>query len=85
MTHTKTDAVTDPLAPPLTQAEIEETMTYVDDVHGDAGHHLTDPILRELLRLRVSGEIDRAEYKRRGTEYLMRLHGHSGVTSCMRS
>jgi len=38
-------------------AEVQETMGYVDGVLGSAGHEVTDPDTRELLRKQAAGEL----------------------------
>ena len=62
-------------AQPLTEAEIDERMAYIDGVNGSAGHHLADPYLRGLLRKNIAGEITGAEYDRLGMEHLRKQVG----------
>jgi hypothetical protein len=55
---------------PLTEADIDERMAWIDGVNGSAGHHLEDPYLRELLRKQLAGEITGDEYRKLGMEHL---------------
>lgn len=47
----------DPGAPRPTAAEIDAEMARIDGINGAAGHRLSDPHLRELLRKEIAGEI----------------------------
>ena len=64
-----------PSPKPLTEAEIEERLAYVDGVNGSAGHHLDDPYLRDLLRKNIAGEITSEQYRELGMEHLRKQVG----------
>ncbi|ALE93770.1 hypothetical protein AOC05_17920 [Arthrobacter alpinus] len=57
-------------AQPLSKAEIDERMAYIDGVNGSAGHHLDDPYLRSLVHQQIAGEITGDEARELGRQYL---------------
>lgn len=54
----------------LSEAEIDQEMARIDGINGSAGHRLSDPYLRDLLRKQIAGEITGDEYDRLGMEHL---------------
>lgn len=59
-----------PTTQPLTEAEIDERMAYIDGVNGSAGRHLEDQYLRDLLRKLIAGEITSGQCRELGMEHL---------------
>ncbi len=48
----------------LTEAEIDRRMAMADGVLGAAGHEVTDPASREIIRRKIAGEITPEEAER---------------------
>lgn len=47
--------------PAMDDAEVERRMTFADGALGAAGHEVTDPVLRDLSRRVIRGEITAEE------------------------
>lgn len=55
---------------PLSDAEIEERMDYIDGVNGSAGRDLGNKYLRDLLRQQIAGTITAERARELGRQYL---------------
>ncbi|GAA1604099.1 antitoxin VbhA family protein [Leucobacter chromiireducens] len=60
-------------ATPITEAEVEARLAAADGVLGAAGHAITDPVAREIVRRKIRGEITSEEADRL-------ILAHHGVT-----
>lgn len=49
---------------PLTEEEVEARLAAADGVLGAAGHRVTDPVMREIVRRKIRGEISDEEADR---------------------
>ena len=49
---------------PITEAEVQATMSWGDGALGAAGHSVEDEAAREIMRERIRGNITSAEAKR---------------------
>ena len=49
---------------PLTEEEVEARLAAADGVLGAAGHKVTDPVVREIVRQSIRGEISDEEADR---------------------
>lgn len=49
---------------PLTEEEVEARLAAADGVLGAAGHRVTDPVAREIVRRKIRGEISGEEADR---------------------
>jgi len=49
---------------------VEQQLAAIDGVNGAAGHHLDDPVLREILRRQLAGEITGDEARELGRKHL---------------
>ena len=56
--------------PKLTNEQIEQELARIDGINGAAGHELTDPYLRGLLKKQISGELSREEVDRLAREHI---------------
>lgn len=65
----------DPDAPRPTEAEIDRAMAYIDGVHGAAGHHISDPVLRDLLRQFETGDITAEECRELSSRHIQQRVG----------
>ncbi|QZY53340.1 antitoxin VbhA family protein [Leucobacter tenebrionis] len=57
----------------MTEAEVEARLAAADGVLGAAGHAVTDPVTREIVRRKIRGEIT-------GEEADRLILAHCGVT-----
>ena len=48
-------------AAPLTEEEVEARLAAADGVLGAAGHRVTDPVVRDIVRRNIRGEISDEE------------------------
>jgi hypothetical protein len=55
---------------PISEAEINAKLAWIDGVNGSAGQTLEDPYLRGLLRQSIAGEITSEQYRELGMEHL---------------
>lgn len=51
-------------------ADVEAKMAIIDGVNGVAGHQLSDPVLREIVRRQLAGEITGDEARELGRQHL---------------